>query len=221
MHKSRGNAIWFEDAAEKMGVDVMRWSFSRHNPASNLNFGYGTGDEVRRQFLIPLWNILSFFTTYASLDGWTADTSLLEDRTGDLPEEFTELDRWIISETNLLVERVTDYMEDWRVEYAAQAIEKYVDGLSNWYVRLSRRRFWKGEDDADKRAAYSSLYYCLTTLTRLLAPFTPFVAEEMWQKLVAGQVEGAPDSVHLANWPEADASLTDERTSCTGDRKVC
>lgn len=213
MHKSKGNAIWFEDAAEKMGVDVMRWTFSRHNPASNLNFGYAPGDEVRRQFLIPLWNIFSFFTTYASLDGWTADRSLLNNRTGELPEGFTDLDRWILSETNLLVERVTEYMEGWRIEYAAQAIEQYADGLSNWYVRLSRRRFWKGEDDADKRAAYSTLYYCLTTLTRLLAPFIPFVTEEMWQKLVAERIEGAPDSVHLADWPEADRSLIDEGLS--------
>lgn len=214
MHKSKGNAIWFEDAAEKMGVDVMRWSFSRHNPSSNLNFGYGPGDEVRRQFLIPLWNIFSFFTTYASLDKWTAsDSQISSVGNGKLPEEFTELDRWIISETNQLVESVTEYMESWRIEYAAQAIEQYVDGLSNWYVRLSRRRFWKSEGDADKNAAYSSLHYSLTTLIRLLAPFVPFVTEEMWQKLVVGVDDEAPDSVHLADWPEANKALIDENLS--------
>ncbi len=214
MHKSKGNAIWFEDAAEKMGVDVMRWTFARHNPASNLNFGYGPGDEVRRQFLIPLWNIFSFFTTYAALDGWTEDDSRLSKRDGGaLREEFTELDRWILSETNQLVKQVTEYMETWRIEYAAQAIEQYVDGLSNWYVRLSRRRFWKSEGDADKKAAYSSLHYSLTTLTRLLAPFVPFVSEEIWQKLVAEVQQGAPDSVHLADWPEVDQSLVDEDLS--------
>lgn len=214
MHKSKGNAIWFEDAAEKMGVDVMRWTFSRHNPSSNLNFGYGAGDEVRRQFLIPLWNIFSFFTTYAALDGWTPGDSKLASFSGDeLPEEFTELDRWIISDTNQLVERVTEYMETWRVEYAAQAIEQYVDGLSNWYVRLSRRRFWKSEGDTDKNAAYSTLHYSLTTLIRLLAPFVPFVTEEMWQKLAAEVDDEAPDSVHLADWPVADKVLIDENLS--------
>ena len=214
MHKSKGNAIWFEDAAEKMGVDVMRWTFSRHNPASNLNFGYGPGDEVRRQFLIPLWNIFSFFTTYAELDGWRAEESpLLEPGLGNLPDQFTELDRWIISETNQLVERVTEYMEGWRIEYAAHAIEQYVDGLSNWYVRLSRRRFWKSESDADKSAAYASLHYSLTTLTRLLAPFIPFVTEELWQKLVVQVDDQAPDSVHLADWPTSNSSLIDEQLS--------
>ncbi len=213
MHKSKGNAIWFEDAAEKMGVDVMRWTFARHNPASNLNFGYGPGDEVRRQFLIPLWNIFSFFTTYAALDGWTTDESLLNPATEELSEEFSELDRWIISETNQLVDRVTDYMESWRIEYASQAIEQYVEGLSNWYVRLSRRRFWKSEGDADKSAAYSTLHYCLTTLARLLAPFIPFVSEEMWQKLAASVDEDAPDSVHLADWPVANKTLIDEALS--------
>ena len=217
MHKSKGNAIWFEDAAEKMGVDVMRWVYSRHNPASNLNFGYGPGDEVRRQFLIPLWNIFSFFTTYAALDGWTVDQSLLHGSqtrsVAGLSEEFSELDRWIISETNQLVERVTEYMEGWRIEYAAQAVEQYVDGLSNWYVRLSRRRFWKSENDGDKVAAYSALHYCLTTLARLLAPFMPFVSEELWQQLVVGHDETAPDSIHLADWPQADRTLIDEQLS--------
>lgn len=215
MHKSKGNAIWFEDAAEKMGVDVMRWTFSRHNPASNINFGYGRGDEVRRQFLIPLWNIFSFFTTYASLDGWSAENSLLTNAgsADSLPDDFTELDRWIISETNQLVERVTEYMEGWRIEYASQAIEDYVDGLSNWYVRLSRRRFWKSESDADKSAAYATLYYSLTTLNRLLAPFIPFVSEEIWQKLVVAVDETAVDSIHLADWPEVNKALIDEDLS--------
>jgi isoleucyl-tRNA synthetase len=206
MHKSKGNAIWFEDAADKMGVDVMRWLFSRHTPANNLNFGYGPGDEVRRQFIIPLWNIYSFFTTYARLDGWTAE------RASD-PGQRSELDRWILSELNLLVRRVTDYMENWRIEYSANAIEQFVDQLSNWYVRRSRRRFWKGEDDGDKQAAYSTLYQCLVSLSRLLAPYTPFLAEEMYQNLVARVVDEAPDSVHLADWPTADESLIDEELS--------
>ncbi|MEX0761131.1 MAG: isoleucine--tRNA ligase [Dehalococcoidia bacterium] len=206
MHKSKGNAIWFEDGAARMGVDVMRWQFSRHNPALNLNFGYGPGDEVRRQFLIPLWNVYSFFVTYANLDGWTPD------RAGE-PGERSELDRWLLSELNQLTGRVTEYLENWRPEAASQAIEEFVDGLSNWYVRRSRRRFWKSEDDGDKQAAYNTLYTALTTLSRLLAPFIPFVTEEMYQNLVARPVAGTADSVHLTDWPQSDESLIDAELS--------
>ncbi len=206
MHKSKGNAIWFEDAAEKMGVDVMRWLYSRQNPSSNLNFGYGPGDEVRRRFLIPLWNVYSFFVTYANLDGWTP-----------LQEEGkvnrSELDRWILSELNRLNLRMTDYLENWRPDYAAHAAEEFLDGLSNWYVRRSRRRFWKGEDDDDKRAAYSTLYTCLTTFSRLIAPFTPFVAEEMHRNLTAGWGVESRGSVHLEDWPTPNQSLIDEQLS--------
>ena len=226
MHKSKGNAIWFEDAANKIGVDVMRWTFSRHNPASNLNFGYKAGDEVRRQFLIPLWNIYSFFTTYANLDGWApADCSIPlslgfgkdgeknEYESWEMPNEsegFSELDRWILSELNQLVRRTTDNLENWQLPYAAGSVEQFVEDLSNWYVRRSRRRFWKTEGDKDKNAAYSTLYTCLTTLSRLMAPFTPFVADIMYRNLVADWVPDAPDSVHLTSWPKANDSLIDQ-----------
>ena len=225
MHKSKGNAIWFEDAAGKMGVDVMRWTYSRHNPASNLNFGYKTGDEVRRQFLIPLWNIYSFFTTYSNLDNWTPEDSVIPSSFGFTPngeasdyeswelpsdEGFSELDRWILSELNQLTTKMTDNLENWQLPYAAGAMEQFVEDLSNWYVRRSRRRFWKTEGDKDKNAAYSTLYTCLTTLSRLLAPFTPFVADVIYRNLVADRVDGSPDSVHLTSWPEPNSSLIDE-----------
>ncbi len=225
MHKSKGNAIWFEEAADKMGVDVMRWTYSRHNPASNLNFGYKTGDEVRRQFVIPLWNIYSFFTTYANLDDWTPADCVIPSSFGftldgeqnafeswDMPadEGFSELDRWILSELNQLVAKMTDNLESWQLPYAAGGVEQFVEDLSNWYVRRSRRRFWKTEGDKDKNAAYSTLYTCLTTLSRLLAPFTPFVADVMYRNLVAERIEDAPDSVHLTSWPKANTSLIDE-----------
>jgi isoleucyl-tRNA synthetase len=225
MHKSKGNAIWFEEAADKMGVDVMRWTYSRHNPASNLNFGYKTGDEVRRQFVIPLWNIYSFFTTYANLDDWTPDDCTIPSSFGFTPdgeknsfenwklsdaEGFSELDRWILSELNQLIAKMTDNLENWQLPYAAEAVEQFVDDLSNWYVRRSRRRFWKSEGDLDKNAAYSTLYTCLTTLSRLLAPFTPFIADMMYRNLVADRVADAPDSVHLTYWPKANTSLIDE-----------
>ena len=205
MHKSRGNAIWFEDAADKMGVDTMRWLYSRHNPSSNINFGYGPGDEVRRRFLIPLWNVYSFFVTYANLDDW--DPASLE------PGKPSELDRWLLSELNGLVAQVTEYFESWRPMEAMHAIEEFIDGLSNWYVRRSRRRFWRSESDADKQAAYATLHTALTTLSRLLAPVTPFLSEAMYRNLVARVDGAAPDSVHLTDWPVVDESAIDEDLS--------
>jgi isoleucyl-tRNA synthetase len=225
MHKSKGNAIWFEEAADKMGVDVMRWTYSRHNPASNLNFGYKTGDEVRRQFVIPFWNIYSFFTTYANLDNWTPDDCTIPSSFGftsdgeknafenwamSNTEGFSELDRWILSELNQLIAKMTDNLENWQLPYAAEAVEQFVEDLSNWYVRRSRRRFWKTEGDIDKNAAYSTLYTCLTTLSRLIAPMTPFIADMLYRNLVADRVADAPDSVHLTSWPKANTSLIDE-----------
>ena len=226
MHKSKGNTIWFEEAASKMGVDVMRWVYSRHNPASNINFGYTSGDEVRRQFLIPLWNIYSFFTTYANLDGWIPENCPIPsvfdfDADGEdnayqswsMPVTeggFSELDRWILSELNQLTSKMTENLENWQLPYATVAVEEFIEDLSNWYVRRSRRRFWKTEDDGDKNAAYSTLYTCLTTLSRLLAPFTPFVADTIYRNLVADRIEDSPDSVHLTSWPKANESLIDQ-----------
>ena len=189
-----------------MGADVMRWVFARHIPQNNLNFGYSVGDAARRRFVLPLWNIYYFFTTYARLDGWMAGDARTSSNNGHLGE----LDRWAISELNALVRSVTDDLENWRIERASEAIETYVERLSNWYVRRSRRRFWKSEDDHDKQDAYNTLYICLTTLSRLLAPIMPFVSEEIYTNLVGRHVTGAPDSVHLADWPTADESVIDD-----------
>ncbi len=212
MHKSKGNAIWFEDAADNMGVDVMRWLFYRQNPANNVNFGYGPADEVRRGMFLTLWNTYAFFVTYAELDGWTPAAAA-----GSL--ERTELDRWVLSELHQLVQGVTDRLQDFDALAATKLVEAFVDDLSNWYVRRSRRRFWKSESDSDKLAAYATLYECLVTLTKVLAPFTPFLAEEMYQNLVAGGwtleagKDGPPESVHLTDWPQADASRIDRGLS--------
>ena len=202
MHKSKGNAIWFEDAAEKMGVDAMRWVFTRHNPAANLNFGYGTADEVRRRFLRTLWNTYSFFVTYANIDRF--QPRLAE---GIIPS--SELDRWIRSELNALIADVTDLLENYSPGDACRRIEEFVELLSNWYVRRSRRRFWKSESDEDKLSAHSTLYHCLVTLSKLLAPFTPFLAEEMYQNLVRSVDHSAPESVHLTHFPAADPTQID------------
>ena len=205
MHKSWGNAIWFDDAAEKMGVDVMRWMYCTHKPEQNLLFGYHAADETRRRFVIPLWNVYAFFSNYARLDNWQPDGQPL---TG---KPLSLLDRWVLSKLQQLVTDVTAEMDGYDVYDAVNLIEPFVDQLSNWYVRRSRRRFWRGagEDDADKDAAYSTLYAVLTTLCRVLAPFVPFVVEVMYQNLVKTIDEKAPESVHHQDWPVPDQALLD------------
>ncbi len=206
MHKSKGNAIWFEDGAERMGVDSMRWLYSRQSPVANLNFGFGTADEVRRRFIIPLWNVYSFFVTYANIDGYDPSSA------GPPVEQRPELDRWILSELNSLTRDVTASLDGYEPEPASRRIEGFVEDLSNWYVRRSRRRFWKSDADDDKLAAYSTLFECLETVTRLLSPFVPFVTESIYSNL-ARPLEGARESVHLESYPEADEALIDEDLS--------
>jgi isoleucyl-tRNA synthetase len=212
MHKSWGNAIWFDDAAEQMGVDVMRWMYSAHKPENNLLFGYHGADETRRRFLIPLWNVYSFFVTYANLDKWQPEGRVLW-KDGVQPSDLAALqplDKWVLSRLQWLIEVITDNLDNYDAYTATRHFEAFVDDLSNWYVRRSRRRFWKSEADADKHTAYTTLYACLTTLTRLLAPFIPFVTEEMYQNLVRTVDGGAPESVHHTVWPTAEARLVDE-----------
>ena len=210
MHKSKGNAIWFEDAAETMGVDTMRWLFSTVNPSVNVNFGFGVADDVRRRFIIPLWNSYSFFATYARLDGFdpTDQTTLVH------LSERPVLDRWIVSRLNETIATVRAGLDAYEPDTAANAIEAFVvEELSNWYIRRNRRRFWKSGNDADKAAAYHTLYECLTALTGLLAPFIPFVTESMYQNLVCAVNPSAPESVHLTDFPVSDESAIDERLS--------
>jgi len=221
MHKSWGNAIWFDDAAETMGVDVMRWMYCTHKPEQNLLFGYSGADDTRRRFLIPFWNVYAFFANYARLDGWKPGRTSAAGADGH-PKELSLLDRWILSKLQALIADVTSEMDDYDVYDAAHLLEAFVGELSNWYVRRSRRRFWRGTDeadgnpvDADKDAAYSTLYTVLTTLCRLLAPFVPFVVETMYQNLVKAVRLGttdadAPDSVHHQDWPLVEASFVDD-----------
>ena len=215
MHASKGNAIWFDDAAERMGVDVMRWLFLRQNPANNVNFGWAAGDDIRRSFVLTLWNTYAFFVTYANIDGWQPAappaTSGVEGRGSRVAE--SELDRWLMSELHQLIADVTASLDTYDTMAPARRIEAFVEELSNWYVRRSRRRFWKSEDDADKRSAYGTLYQCLVALAKLLAPFMPFLAEELYQNLVRSWDEDAPPSVHLCDWPEAKLSLIDQALS--------
>jgi isoleucyl-tRNA synthetase len=206
MHKSWGNMIEFNEAADQMGVDVMRWLYCAHKPEKNLAFGYKIAAEVRRQFMIPLWNVYDFFVTYANIDEWEPAARWDEVR----PEHPTLLDRWILSRLNQLVARATERLENYDAYDTTMAIEAFLEDLSNWYVRRSRRRFWKSEKDEDKEAAYATLYRVLTTSMRVLAPILPFVTEVLYQNLVRSVDEEVVESVHHSHWPAADVESVDE-----------
>ncbi len=201
MHKSWGNMIEFNEAARKIGVDVMRWLYMSQKPEQDLLFSYDRADEVRRQFLLPLWNAYSFFVTYANIDGWTPDNA---------QPAASLLDRWILARLHELIRDVTPRLENYDSYTTTRLVEKFVDDLTNWYVRRSRSRFWKSERDEDKNAAYGTLYTVLTTLVKLLAPLTPFVTEAMYQNLVRSVDDTAPESVHHCYWPEPDEAAIDE-----------
>ena len=206
MHKSHGNAIPFDGAAEKMGADVMRWIYAGSNIQNDLNFGYGKGkDAVRR--LLTLWNVYSFFVTYALVDKWKPSRMSGVD-TAQPPA--SELDRWILARLHGLVSDATDSLENFDAARFTRAIDAFVEDLSNWHVRLNRRRFWKSRLDQDKQSAYSTLYEVLVTLVKLLAPVLPFITETMYQNLVRSVLPDAPESVHLCDWPLADDSLVDD-----------
>jgi isoleucyl-tRNA synthetase len=208
MSKSRGNVIEPWTVLDRQGADPFRWYLlTAQSPWESFRFSLEAVDEAMRGFLLRLWNTFSFLVTYASLpDGWAPGS-------GDdpAPEARRPLDRWILARLDGLVEDVTARMEDYDATGAGRAIEAFVDDLSNWYVRGSRRRFWaadRGREDgdeaaarADRRAAFATLHEALSTVSLLLAPFTPFVAEELYGTLVAAHDPHAPDSVHLADWP--------------------
>ncbi len=224
MHKSLGNSIEFDKAAELVGADTMRWLYTNQPPEQNLNFpsiptekdaeeAQAKGQPVRlsdlwlnvRTALDKLWNVYSFFVTYANIDGFDPTRR-------SLPlSERSDLDRWVLSELQQTISDATRGLELFDTRPAAQAIGAFLENLSNWYVRRSRRRFWKSEEDNDKVAAYLTLYECLVTTVKLLAPFTPFLAESLYQNLVISVDRNAPESVHLCDWPVADAALVDER----------
>ncbi len=208
MSKSKGNVVQPDDILDHQGADAIRWFlFSSQQPWSARRFSAEMVDEVVRKFLLTLWNTYSFFTLYANIDRFdpTAQESPVEER--------PLLDRWLVSELNSLVQDVTAGLEVYDATGTSRSIQQFVDDLSNWYVRRSRRRFWKSEGDADKLAAYHTLYEALVTVTKLLAPFTPFVAEELYQNLVRAVDVSAPESVHLCPWPVSDEQAIDAGVS--------
>ena len=202
MHKSWGNAIWFDDAAEKMGVDVMRWMYANQNPEHNLLFGYAIADEVRKQ-LITLWNTYSFFVTYANLDGF--DTSIEIDKS-----TLTKSDRWIISKTNKFIKTAEKIYSNYQVFHLMAEATIFLDKLSNWYIRRNRRRFWKSENDSDKTAAYSTLYQILINFVKVMAPVVPFVSDKIYTNLISGRNKSEVDSVHLCDFPSVGEADIDE-----------
>ena len=203
MSKAKGNVIEPSAVINKYGADALRWYFFTSSPPGNVRrFSADMVSEVTRRFLLTLWNIYSFFVNYANIDQFTPGAK------GVL--SHSELDHWIISELNQLVVDVDSGLENYDPSGAGRKIEAFVYDLSNWYVRRSRRRFWKSENDADKLAAYTTLYQCLVTVSKLLAPFTPFVAEEMYQNLVCPVFPDQPESVHLADFPVADTDKIDQ-----------
>ncbi len=203
MHKSAGNAIWFEDAAEKMGVDVMRYIFASHNPYNNLNFGFNLGHEILRKML-TYWNCYSFFVTYAAVDGFNPTEVELD------KSKMQLIDKWLLSKLNSLMKKCNKRMENYEVAPVMRMLEEFIDDLSNWYIRTGRRRFWKSENDDDKTVAYLTLYNALVTLVKLYAPMLPFLSEEMYQNLVRSVDEKAPQSIHLCKYPQSKVDLIDQ-----------
>jgi isoleucyl-tRNA synthetase len=207
MSKAKGNVVDPWAVINKYGADALRWYFFTSSPPGNVRrFDEKMVLEVTRRFFLTLWNVYSFFVTYANIDHF---------RPGAQGTQFepAELDRWILSELNQLIVDVDSALERYDPTEAGRKIENFVDELSNWYVRRSRRRFWKSENDADKISAYNTLYQCLVTLSKLLAPFTPFLADELYQNLVLVAFPDAPESVHLADFPVADETKIDQRLS--------
>jgi isoleucyl-tRNA synthetase len=204
MSKSKGNVVEPWDVINQHGADALRWYlYTASPPGQERRFSQDLVGEVVRTFTLTLWNTYAFFVTYANLDEWSPSA--------DGTPEYSDLDRWLLSSLHSLIRDVSDAYEDYDVLGATRPIEKFVDQLSNWYLRRSRRRYWKTESDADKAAAYATLYEALKTLAFLLAPTMPFMAEALYRNLVLTLNPDAPQSVHLADWPEYDPSLIDEK----------
>ncbi len=222
MHKSWGNAVDFHEGAEKIGVDVMRWMFATHDPEQNLLFGFKKADETRRKFHLLLWNIYNFFVTYANVDGFhPSPKSKVKSQKSKLQFKVKNvIDEWILLKLNKLIKLVTDSLMNYDPQTAAVSIELFVTDLSQWYIRRSRDRVGPTVDTSeDKNNCYQTLYEVLVTLCKLLAPFTPFISEEIYRNLTG------EESVHLAEWPQKSSKFKVQSSKLLEDmelvRKVC
>jgi isoleucyl-tRNA synthetase len=205
MHKSKGNSIAFDEAAEALGAEVMRYIYAEQKTAQHLNFPdlHPTGnvgqtiDGDARRKLLTFWNCYSFFVMYASADGWKPS--------GAAQAPTNELDRWVLSRLQRLVDAANQAFLNYEHFRVIEAFQEFDEQFSNWYLRRSRRRFWRSDSEA-----YQTLYTVLTTVTRLMAPALPFLTEEIYQNLVRSVDPSAPESVHLTKYPQVNATWIDE-----------
>ncbi|WKS95272.1 isoleucine--tRNA ligase [Riemerella columbina] len=204
MSKRLGNAVDPFETLAKYGPDATRWyMIANANPWENLKFDLDGIDEVRRKFFGTLYNTYSFFALYANVDGFAYQEAEVKNR--------PEIDRWILSELHILIKEVKAFYEDYEPTKVARAINTFVnDNLSNWYVRLCRRRFWKGDYTEDKISAYQTLYTCLETVAKLAAPIAPFFMDKLYQDLNQATQKETANSVHLTDFPVADETLIDQ-----------
>ncbi|MBF0311437.1 MAG: isoleucine--tRNA ligase [Magnetococcales bacterium] len=205
MSKSRGNAVDPWKTLQQVGADTLRWYlYTASPPGKNINFDAEQLGNCLRDYFLTLWNVYAFFVLYANLDK--------PDLTRNVPVAARpEVDRWLISRLQRLIQTTTESLESYDASGAARVLNRFVvDELSNWYVRRNRRRFWKEGSDTDKQSAYLTLYEALVTVVQLMAPMAPFLAESMYQNLVRSLDGKARESVHLTRWPVADVALIDQ-----------
>ncbi len=198
-----GHMIRFDDAVQEIGADPIRYLFCRQPPATECRFGFEAGAQSQRR-IAGLWNIASFFLTYAGIDR----VEMVEPST--LGDALHVTDRWLLARTAQLVEVATAAMGREDTSTTVREAEQFIEEVSNWYVRVNRRRFWRTGDDADKRACHSSLFVALRAVTLVLAPIVPFVTEELWQQVIRPFADDAAESVHHALWPVAPAAWHDD-----------
>ncbi len=205
MSKSLGNIVDPYDVFDTVGADALRWYFlGRLSPDAPKRISVEIVADVVSSFINTFWNTYSFFILYARLDDVDLNT--------DIPvAQRPEIDRWALALMNQTIRRCTEAMDDYDAKSAGDAIESFIDQLSNWYVRRNRRRFWKSTDPEDKRSAYLTLYQCLNAAHRLMAPFVPFLTEHVYQNLVRGADENAPLSIHMSDWPEANEAYDNDQ----------
>lgn len=204
MSKRVGNVVEPLSVLNEHGADALRWYlFTASHPGEPRRFSGKLVSETLRKVMLTLWNVYSFFIGYAEIDKFDP----IQKPADWKPDN--ELDRWVLSELNTLISQVDKNMDEYDPTNAGRRIQEFVDQLSNWYVRRSRRRFWKNEGDSDKMSGYITLHTCLVTVAKLMAPLAPFVAEDMYQNLVCSVDSSAPNSIHLSEFPVADASLVD------------
>ncbi len=203
MSKSVGNTVDPYEVFDTVGADALRWYFlARLSPEALKRVSVEIVQDVASSFINTFWNTYGFFVLYARIDA--------VDLTQDMPlEDRPEIDRWVLALLNQTIRTCTEAMDNFDARKAGEALESFVDQLSNWYVRRNRRRFWKSTDLQDKRSAYLTLYECLVVADKLMAPFVPFLTENIYQNLVRSNDKDAPISVHMTSWPEADAARDD------------